>query len=128
QLFAPDELVAKFDLDGCQKNPATFDNQKLSWMNGEYLRKLSAETVVDRARPFLEKARLGGIHRDELARTVKLELEKVKLLSEVPAKIDFFFQDVVFDPKAVEKVLKPAGTDKILADLGADLAKLEPFT
>ncbi|MBI4423718.1 MAG: glutamate--tRNA ligase, partial [Elusimicrobia bacterium] len=75
QLFAGDELVAKFDLAGCQKNPATFDNQKLLWMNGEYIRRLQAQALVERALPFLEKAGLGGAPRAELERAAGLERE-----------------------------------------------------
>ena len=127
QLFEGDDLIAKFGLEHCQKNPATFDNQKLLWMNGEYIRKLAPDTLVDRSRPFLEKARLGGVHRDALVRAVKLEQEKMKLLTEVPSKVEFFFQDVVFDPKAVEKVLKASGAGKVLEDLAGALAKFEPF-
>ena len=127
QLFEAAELVAKFGLEGCQKNPATFDNQKLSWMNSEYIRKLTPETLVDRARPFLEKGRLGGVHRDVLARAVKLEQEKLILLSELPGRLDFFFHDAVYDPKAVDKVLKAAGAGKVLEDLGPALALVEPF-
>ena len=54
QLFTPEELVAAFDLPGCQKNPATFDPVKLSWMNGEYMRALAPADIVGRAEPFLK--------------------------------------------------------------------------
>ncbi len=128
QLFAGSELIAKFDLEGCQKNPATFDNQKLLWMNGEYIRKMTLEKLVDLAQPFLDQAGLGGVPREGMASAVRLEHEKVKLLSEVPGLVDFFFKDVAYDPKAVDKVLRAPGAEKVLEDLGAVLAGLEPFS
>src|SRR6185436_12655980 len=51
QLFEAEELIAKFDLAGCQKNPATFDPQKLLWMNGTNIRKMSPEKLLEEAGP-----------------------------------------------------------------------------
>ena len=127
QLFEPDELIAKFDIAGCQKNPATFDPVKLSWMNGENIRKRSADALLQDAWPFVEAAGLAGQPRDRLTAAVKLEQEKVKLLSEVPALVDFFFKEVEYQPKAVEKVLKKAGAGAVLEGLGPVLESLEPF-
>ncbi|MBI3298991.1 MAG: glutamate--tRNA ligase [Elusimicrobia bacterium] len=127
QLFAPGELESKFDLAGCQKNPATFDTVKLKWMNGEYIRARSASALLDDAWPFVEAAGLGGVARDRLTAAVALEREKVKLLSEVPALVDFFFKEVEYQPKAVEKVLKKEGAGKVLEGLGVALAGLEDF-
>ncbi|MBI4425129.1 MAG: glutamate--tRNA ligase, partial [Elusimicrobia bacterium] len=128
QLFAGDELVAKFDLACCQKNPATFDNQKLLWMNGEYVRRLPAEAFVERALPFLEKAGLGDAPRAELSRALRLEQEKAKLLSDAPVLVGFFFKDPVYDPKAVDKVLRAPGAEQVLAGLAPALERIEPFT
>ena len=116
-IFEGDELVKKFDLDRCQKNPATFDHAKLLWMNGEYLRKLTPAQVLDKAKPFLEKAGLSGVPREQLEKAFTLEREKVKLLAEVPKLVDFFFKDVAFDQPSVDKTLKPAGVRPLLEGL-----------
>src|SRR5207248_2089613 len=76
QLFAPEELVASFNLEGCQKSPATFDPVKLTWMNGEYLRKLSVADLIKEAQPFLAKAGLKANGGPDLSRAVALEHEK----------------------------------------------------
>lgn len=127
QLFGQQELIDKFDIRGCQKNPATFDPVKLSWMNGEYIRAMSKEELLDAALPFLEGAGLGGITREGLLPAVALEQEKYKLLAEIPGLVEFFFKGVQYDPKAVDKVLRKDGVDEVLKGLAALLEGLEPF-
>lgn len=127
QLFGPGELESKFDLEGCQKNPATYDPVKLRWMNGEYLRQKPVESLLAEAMPFLERAGLGGVPKERLLKAVALEQEKYKLLSEVPGLVDFFFKDVVYDEKAVAKVLRKDGADAALEGLEAVLRAAEPF-
>ena len=129
QIFEPQELMGKFDLSGCQKNPATFDPVKLQWMNGMLIRKLSKEKLLDAAEPCLKAAGLwDGIPRERLLAAVGLEQEKYSLLTDVPGRVDLFFKDVVYDPKAVEKVLKKQGADALLEGLERVLAGIEDFT
>ncbi|MBI4060827.1 MAG: glutamate--tRNA ligase, partial [Elusimicrobia bacterium] len=127
QLFTDEDLISKFNLEGCQKSPATFDTVKLNWMNGEYIRQTPVDQLVELARPFLEKAGLIGLPGPDLKRTVALEHEKFKLLSEIPTLIEFFYKPVRFDPKAFDKVLKAPGAKGILLDLAGVLGALAPF-
>ncbi|MBI3553873.1 MAG: glutamate--tRNA ligase [Elusimicrobia bacterium] len=127
QIFAPDELVAKFDLAGCQKHPATFDTIKLNWMNGEYIRKTPVPELIELARPFIESSGLKINGGPALEKTVALEHEKYKLLSEVPGLIDFFYKPVEFTPKAMDKVLKSPGVKDVLLGLAEDLKDFSPF-
>jgi glutamyl-tRNA synthetase len=127
QLFGPRELVDKFGLAGCQKNPAVFDPVKLTWMNGEYLRAMPKESLLDAALPFLTRAGMGGAARERLLTVVGLEQEKFKLLADVPARVDFFFKDVAYDDAAVNKVLKAEGAGSVLAEMEGVYANVEPF-
>jgi len=128
QLFAPAELVAAFDLPGCQKNPATFDPVKLSWMNGEYMRALAPADIVKRAEPFLKKAGLlPAPAGPSLVDVAALEREKFKLLPDVPARIDFFYRETTLTDKAC-KVLAAAEAKTVLAGLCELLGGFSPFT
>ncbi len=127
QLFTDEDLISKFDLEGCQKSPATFDTVKLNWMNGEYIRQTPVAELVRLAQPFLEKAGLIGLPGPDLKRVIALEHEKFKLLSEIPTLIEFFYKPVVFDPKAFDKVLKAPGAKQVLEDLAGALNSLTPF-
>ena len=44
-FFTTDELIEHFDLSRVSKQPAVFDEQKLRWMNGRYLRELPVEEL-----------------------------------------------------------------------------------
>lgn len=127
QLFTDEELIAKFDLAGCQKSPATFDTVKLNWMNGEYIRQTKLDDLVKLAAPFLDKEGLTGKPGPDLKKTVALEHEKFKLLSDIPRLVDFFYKPVQFDPKAFDKVLKAPGAKQVLLDLADALQNFAPF-
>ena len=127
QLFTDKDLISQFNLEGCQKNPATFDTVKLNWMNGEYIRQMSTEDLAMLADPFLEKAGLKGLPGPDLKKVVSLEHEKFKLLSEIPALVDFFYKPVEFTPKAMDKVLKVPGAKDVLLGLAEALKDFSPF-
>jgi nondiscriminating glutamyl-tRNA synthetase len=127
QLFTDEDLISQFNLEGCQKSPATFDTVKLQWMNGEYIRQTPVDQLVELAKPFLEKAGLIGLPGPDLKKVVALEQEKIKLLSEIPTLIEFFYKPVQFDPKAFEKVLKAPGAKQVLLDLADALKDFAPF-
>jgi glutamyl-tRNA synthetase len=134
QIFMKGELVQKFSLERAKPSAAIFDPAKLLWMNGEYIRKTPVKELVQLAIPFMKKA--GLLTRDpsveELARletVVGLEHEKIKLLSDIPHLVDFLLKDeVVYEPEALEKVLKKPGATGVVADLAERFTKLEPFT
>lgn len=50
------EIVANFDLERLNKSPAVFDDDKLKWMNGEYIRAMDLEELANRIRPFVTAA------------------------------------------------------------------------
>lgn len=134
QLFERDELIQKFTLERAKPSPAIFDPAKLLWMNGEYIRKASVKELVQWSIPFMKKS--GLITRDpspeELARlevVVALEHEKIKVLADIPHLVDFLLkEEVVYEPEAVEKVLKKPGASEVLSDLMGRFSTLEPFT
>ena len=119
QIFEKGELEEKFSLEGCQKNPAIFDPVKLSWMNGEYIRKLTKEELYELAIPFMKESNI------DLSKTkvnpkdiVFIEREKYKLLSDIPRLVGFFFKDDIdYDPESVEKVLKKEKVKDILSQI-----------
>lgn len=132
-LFSQDELVKKFTVERCGKSPAIFDPNKLIWMNGEYIRKMTVRELVDRAMPFIKKAGyLNGqeeSRRGDIEAAVALEHEKVKLLTDVPRLIDFFFKaEVEYDPASVEKVLKKPEVPGLLTEAAAIYGGLPAFT
>ncbi|MBI3292187.1 MAG: glutamate--tRNA ligase [Elusimicrobia bacterium] len=134
QLFRLPELIEKFSLERCGKNPAIFDPQKLLWMNGEYIRQVSKEELAKRALPFLQKAGLVSETGDDatqrlVTQAVALEQEKIKRLDEVPHLTEFFFQEeIAYDPAAVNQVLKAQGAEQVLEDLAQRFEAMTDFS
>lgn len=138
QLFDPKdhfkELVDKFEIERCQKSPAVFDTEKLRWMNGVYIRKLTKDELLDRTWPYLAEANLVSAKADENLRkfvhdVLMLEQEKLVVLSDAPGLIDFFLEkEVKFDPEAVEKVLKKEGAMGVLEGISKTFADAPEFT
>lgn len=116
QIFAEGELEKKFDIKGCQKSPAVFDDVKLLWMNGEYIRNLPIEKLTELAMPFIEDAKLdiSNFSSEKLQTIISLEQEKYKTLKEIPELISLFFGDVKFEQKVLDKVFTKQGVAEIL--------------
>ncbi|MFC1566926.1 glutamate--tRNA ligase [bacterium] len=133
QLFELDDLINKFTLERCSSSASIFDSQKLLWMNGEYIRSKSETDFFNLVLAQLKKADLiddiSTSDKDEyLKKIVALEQEKVKLLTEIPGLVDFMLTDEIeWDEKAVNKVLKKEGAADILNDMQEELEKLKDF-
>jgi glutamyl-tRNA synthetase len=97
ELLSREELMRHFSLERVGKTAAIFNKEKLEWMNGVYLRKLSLAEFTHRAMPFLDKALPESVKRplDEsyVSQVLALIQERVKTLAEVPELADFFFLD-----------------------------------
>lgn len=137
QLFDPahhfQELVQKFELERCQKSPAVFDVEKLKWMNGVYIRKLSAAALFERAIPYIEEAGLlkkplNAEEKAYLEKALQLEQEKLVYLKDAPRLIDFFMTDnPAMDPESFEKVLKKPEAREVLSGILAAFKLLPVF-
>jgi len=97
ELLTADEIVKHFSLERISRTAAVFNEDKLEWMNGVYLRGLSLEEFTRRAMPFLEKDLPAEIKRpldvSYIGRIIPLVQERARTLSEVPQLSDFFFAD-----------------------------------
>jgi glutamyl-tRNA synthetase len=53
EIFSMDELAQRFDLERVHQGGAVFDRERLEWLNGQWIRKLSDDELVERVLPFL---------------------------------------------------------------------------
>ncbi|OAA82803.1 glutamate--tRNA ligase [Clostridium ljungdahlii] len=87
EIFNLEELVKEFDYRNINKSPAIFDNVKLKWMNGEYIKKLPLEDFNSLALPYYKKV----ISKDlDFLKISSLLQTRVEVLSEIPDFLDFF--------------------------------------
>lgn len=93
EIFTQDELVQKFSLDRVQRSGARFDEQRLNWMNGHYIRELSIDDLYDRSQGYWPEA--ANNQSDDYKKAVLgLIQERLKFLGEIPELTTFFFEDL----------------------------------
>ena len=128
EVFARQELIEAFSLEGVTKNPAVFDPDKLNWLNGQYIRKLLPERLFDLCERLLIDA-YGTHDLTYMKKVVAVFHDRLVLFPDIVPLSAYFFQDNFdYDPKAVEKHFKTPNTKAILTTLKERLAALEPFT
>jgi len=118
-FFSTDELVKVFSLDRVSKNPAIFDEQKLRWMNGRYLRELDTGELTK-----LLEGRLG---RSGLRPAVEIAQEKMQTLDDFWTLAGFLVERRPTDEKAWSKVMHDGAAER-LAKAREAIAHAEPFT
>jgi len=97
ELISRQDFVRHFGLERIVKNPAIFNMEKLTWMNGVYIRELGLDELTDHLLPFLEEHLPADIARPidrlYLQRIVPLVQERIKRLDEAAELTDFFFRE-----------------------------------
>jgi glutamyl-tRNA synthetase len=117
-ILGTEQLVDRFDIARVSRNPARFDEQKLRWLNGRYIRSLTGEQLTGR----LER----HTGRTGLRDAVEISREKIQTLEDFWPLAGFFFDGPVDDPKAREKWLADGGAEA-LRDAREALVGVEPF-
>jgi glutamyl-tRNA synthetase len=103
------ELVEAFDLERVSSNPASFDVQKLEWMNNHYIQQLGDDDLAARCLPFLTHAGLSP-EPAKLRGAMPLVRERMKRLTEAVGLLRFLFSDdVAPSDKAAELIAKAPG-------------------
>jgi glutamyl-tRNA synthetase len=104
EILGLDELTSRFDLEHVQKGGAVFDRDRLEWLNGQWIRRLDPEDLIERLQPFLEADHQAGrIDRvptpEELRPLVPIIQERLPTLGAVGDLIGFLWVDrVTVDP------------------------------
>ncbi len=99
-VLSLDEVVARFDIDKVQKGGARFDRDRLEWLNGQWIRKLDADDLIDRLRPFLQAAVDDGrIDRlpsdDEIVVLLPIIRERLPTLAAIVDLVGFLWTETV---------------------------------
>jgi glutamyl-tRNA synthetase len=120
-IMSRDELIDRFQLERVVPSPATFDYQKLDWMNGVYLRALPPEEYADELVRYLHDQ--GYDWDDELVRrAAPLVQEKIERFGQFPEFAGFLFREIEPDRALLD------GDGPIVASARDELQQVEPFT
>jgi glutamyl-tRNA synthetase len=100
EIFTREELIQAFTLDRIGVAGGIYDAEKLAWMNGVYIRKLSLKEFTLRALPYMERPEAEGGLPDSIARpldfdyasrVLSLEQERLRTLGEAAHAVSFFY-------------------------------------
>ena len=109
EIFSKEELIQKFTLDRVQRSGARFDEQRLIWMNGQWIRRLSLDDLYERCHDFWPES---AKNADEATKKQVLSLvqDRLKTLTDLPTMTSYFFAepepnwDMIADNKQLKKL------------------------
>ncbi|MFH1096695.1 MAG: glutamate--tRNA ligase [Candidatus Desantisbacteria bacterium] len=122
EIYTAHDLIDCFSIEGVSKSSAIFDMQKLTWMNGIYIRQLPLDKLVELCLPYVKQAGY-QIHDINLfRRVIELLQERLEKLSDIVEQVRYFFvADFILDEES-QVVMK---YDRVGEVLGAFSSLLE---
>lgn len=127
------ELLEHFTLERVNSAPASFDPDKLWWLQGEYMKDLPIDEKIDGCARVLTKAKLlsepaDAAARDKLRRVIEAAADRIKVFSDILPYGGFFFTDEIqYDPDTVKKTLRKDGVLTVLPKIKTVLGETDPF-
>ncbi len=130
EIYTKDELISRFSIDRIQTSGARYDETKLLWMNGQWIRKIFTEEGVnalyartlnfwpDSAKPYDD---------DYKKRVLSIIYDRLKTLSDLRTMTDYFFADPEIDLNLImnNKLLKKFSEEELSELLQITARKLE---
>ena len=109
EIFTMAELIEKFSLDRVQRSGARFDEKRLLWMNGQFIRNLDLDDLYDRVRDYWPKS--ASSHSEDYKKQVlTLAQDRLKTLKDLPILTNYFFEEprpdetLITDNKQLKKI------------------------
>ena len=132
EIMSQEVMAENFSLERVGRPAAIFNQEKLQWLNGVYIRQLSHEALAEQILPFLERdlsRELLPVDRGCLLRIVPLIQERIKLLAEAADLTRYFFEPVLdYDPADLaQRDMDREGTLAALQRAMAELAAAPAF-
>lgn len=106
EIFTLNELVEAFDIHKLNKSNAIFDFKKLDWLNGCYIRAKNSAELIEMLAPFWSKSNnpqlsLKTNREAYLEKIVDIEKERLKKLSDIDERTEFYFSNPQLDPQKI---------------------------
>ena len=133
EIFSAEDLIEHFTIERVGKSGAVFDTEKLSWMNGHYLRQLSSEHLAERLLDYWRQyppVEFDGLpDKGLVVRIAPLIQERLKTLADAAPRIRFFFVDNVEydDMELIQKGMDATRTKTALEAAHRVLSGLSTF-
>ena len=133
EIFSKEEFIKIFDEKRLSKSPAFFDNNKLTWINNQYIKAQPLERIVELSLPFFVKE---GVATKEEVENNRAWFEKLISLYQpqmsygaeiVELTKQFFNENIEFDEEELE-ILKQDSTKVVFEDFLGKLDSIQEFT
>jgi glutamyl-tRNA synthetase len=111
EIFSREELIEKFSLERVQKSGARFDEKRLEWMNGQWIRRLDLDDLYSRVEKFWPPS-AANTTEEAKKQVLSLVQDRLKTLADLPTLTNYFFTEPEIDWE--------------LADTSKPVRKLEP--
>ena len=120
-LMSTEELVQRFRVADVGRSSAIFDERKLRWLNGRFMREMALDDYTEAVARHIGREPDAGLRA-----ACAIAQEKAQTLEEVWPLVRFLFEPPVEDPKAWKKVMREGSRELLEAAAGA-LEDAEPF-
>jgi glutamyl-tRNA synthetase len=131
ELISRQELIKNFSLERIGKTGAIFNREKLDWMNGVYIRKMTSDEFFEAAQPYLMMDEAAGkaliASEEYLKAALSLVQERARTLAEVVELTQFFFVDEL-DYKPELLIGEKMNRESVTQALKAAQQKLTPLS
>ena len=117
EILPVGEIVKLFDIKDVNKTGATFDLDKLSWINGQYIKNMETKELAVRAENFLADKKIidDKFDKDRWVNITAAYKERTRTLEDFISVYKIFFcDDVEYDEKAVAKYLNKPNSKEIM--------------
>ncbi|HHT9138706.1 MAG TPA: glutamate--tRNA ligase [Candidatus Wunengus sp. YC60] len=130
EIISIQEMIEKFTLKRVNKTSAQFNNVKLDWMNGQYIKNTPVEHLTAEVKAFFEKSGIDLTKASAgwLSSLVALYQERFKTFQDLLNQTTFFFTDTIeYDQAAVDKFLKKEGIGGLLKEVHSAISLIDNF-
>ena len=128
-IFTMDEMVAAFDIEDVNANPARFDLKKCEHINAEHLRRLDPKAFIEACGPWLKAPhapwRPEAFDQAAFEAIAPHAQTRLTVLSDITANVDFLFLDEPVEDEASWNKAMKEGSDALLRTARAKLADAE---
>jgi len=113
EIFSREELIRYFDLDGVGQSPSVFDEQKLLWLNREWMRRLPVDELAELLKEFLvlegvaSSEEIEALPKTTLYRAVELFRDRSRTLVELAHTARMLFPGELAVPADAQELLQP---------------------
>lgn len=132
EIYSLDELTKEFQIERVGKSSSIFDEEKLLWMNGYYIRHLPLGELAERSKPFIKDESIlkqTQENPDYFLQALATAHDRLKRLDEVEEQIRLFYLEPVYAKELlVAKKSTPERAKQALVAAQAVLATLEVQT